>query len=60
MGFEDRFAQAYLDELRAWVGAVRDDTPAGPGAWDGYAASAVTEACVRAAQTGLRTEVRLG
>jgi myo-inositol 2-dehydrogenase/D-chiro-inositol 1-dehydrogenase len=58
-GFEDRFAQAYSDELRAWVGAVRDDAPAGAGAWDGYAASAVTEACVRSAQTGLRTEVPL-
>jgi myo-inositol 2-dehydrogenase / D-chiro-inositol 1-dehydrogenase len=58
-GFEDRFAQAYRDELRAWVGAVQDGNPAGPGAWDGYAASAVTEACVRSAQTGLRTEVRL-
>jgi myo-inositol 2-dehydrogenase / D-chiro-inositol 1-dehydrogenase len=59
-GFEDRFAQAYRDELRAWVSAVQDGAPAGPGAWDGYAASAVTEACVRSAQTGLRTEVQLG
>jgi myo-inositol 2-dehydrogenase/D-chiro-inositol 1-dehydrogenase len=59
-GFEDRFAQAYRDELRAWVSAVTDGTPAGPSAWDGYAAGAVTEACVRSAQTGLRTEVRLG
>jgi myo-inositol 2-dehydrogenase/D-chiro-inositol 1-dehydrogenase len=59
-GFEDRFAQAYRDELRAWVSALQDGAPAGPGAWDGYAASAVTEACVRSAQTGLRTEVRLG
>jgi myo-inositol 2-dehydrogenase / D-chiro-inositol 1-dehydrogenase len=58
-GFEDRFAQAYRDELDAWVSAVQDGGPAGPGAWDGYAASAVTEACVRSAQTGLRTEVQL-
>mgnify|MGYP003288784057 CR=1 FL=1 len=58
-GFEDRFAQAYRDELGAWVSAVQDGTPVGPGAWDGYAASAVTEACVRSAQTGLRTEVQL-
>jgi myo-inositol 2-dehydrogenase/D-chiro-inositol 1-dehydrogenase len=58
-GFEERFAQAYRDELRAWVSAVRDGVPAGASAWDGYAASAVTEACVRSAQTGLRTEVRL-
>jgi myo-inositol 2-dehydrogenase / D-chiro-inositol 1-dehydrogenase len=59
MGFEDRFAQAYRDELRAWVSAVQDGSSAGPGAWDGYAASAVTEACVRSAQTGLRTVVQL-
>jgi myo-inositol 2-dehydrogenase / D-chiro-inositol 1-dehydrogenase len=58
-GYEDRFAQAYRDELRAWVSAMLDGNPAGPGAWDGYAAGAVTEACVRSAQTGLRTEVRL-
>jgi len=58
-GFEDRFAQAYRDELRAWVSAAPHDAPAGASAWDGYAASAVTEACVRSAQTGLRTEVRL-
>jgi myo-inositol 2-dehydrogenase / D-chiro-inositol 1-dehydrogenase len=58
-GFEDRFAQAYGDELGAWVSAVQDGASAGPGAWDGYAASAVTEACVRSAQTGRRTEVQL-
>jgi myo-inositol 2-dehydrogenase / D-chiro-inositol 1-dehydrogenase len=58
-GFEDRFAQAYRDELRAWVSALQDGAPVGPSAWDGYAASAVTEACVRSAQTGLRTEVQL-
>ena len=58
-GFADRFAQAYRDELDAWVSAVQDGGPAGPGAWDGYAAGAVTAACVRSAQTGLRTEVQL-
>ena len=58
-GYEDRFAQAYGDELRAWVSAMHDGGPDGPGAWDGYAAGAVTEACVRSAQTGARTEVQL-
>ena len=58
-GFEDRFAQAYRDELGAWVSAVQGGTSAGPGAWDGYAASVVTEACVRSAQTGARTQVQL-
>jgi myo-inositol 2-dehydrogenase/D-chiro-inositol 1-dehydrogenase len=51
--FEDRFEQAYRDELEAWVSGA----PGGASARDGYAASAVTEACVRSAQTGLRVEV---
>jgi myo-inositol 2-dehydrogenase / D-chiro-inositol 1-dehydrogenase len=53
-GFEERFAQAYRDELDAWVAGVRDGAPT---AWDGYAAGAVTEACVRAARIGARVEV---
>ena len=59
-GFQDRFADAYRDELRAWVGGLHEGAAGGPSAWDGYAAAAVTEACVRAAQTGRRVEVRLG
>jgi myo-inositol 2-dehydrogenase / D-chiro-inositol 1-dehydrogenase len=56
-GFQDRFEQAYRDELRAWVSGLPDGATSGATAWDGYAAGAVTEACVRAAQTGLRTNV---
>jgi myo-inositol 2-dehydrogenase / D-chiro-inositol 1-dehydrogenase len=52
-GFEDRFEQAYRDELEAWVSSA----PGGASASDGYAASVVTEACVRAAGTGLRVEL---
>jgi myo-inositol 2-dehydrogenase / D-chiro-inositol 1-dehydrogenase len=57
VGFQDRFAQAYRDELQAWVTGLQDGAPGGPSARDGYAAAAVTDACVRAAQTGLRTKV---
>ena len=58
-GFQDRFAQAYRDELRAWVDDLRAGTASGPSARDGYAASAVTDACVRAAQTGRRVDVAM-
>ena len=58
-GFQDRFEQAYRDELRAWVSGLHDGPASGASAWDGYAAGAVTEACVRSARTGLRTEVQL-
>jgi myo-inositol 2-dehydrogenase/D-chiro-inositol 1-dehydrogenase len=59
-GFEDRFEQAYRGELRAWVSGLRDGIASGASAWDGYAAGAVTEACLRSAQTGRRTEVDWG
>jgi len=58
-GFQDRFAQAYRDELQTWVSELHRGTSAGPGAWDGYAASMVTEACLRSVQTGERTEVSM-
>jgi myo-inositol 2-dehydrogenase/D-chiro-inositol 1-dehydrogenase len=58
-GFETRFAQAYRDELQAWVDGVRDGRRVGPTAWDGYAASAVTAACLEALASGERSAVRL-
>jgi myo-inositol 2-dehydrogenase/D-chiro-inositol 1-dehydrogenase len=58
-GFESRFAQAYRDELEAWVEGLRAGAPAGPTAWDGYAAGAVTDACLQSLASGRRTEVRL-
>jgi myo-inositol 2-dehydrogenase/D-chiro-inositol 1-dehydrogenase len=54
-----RFAQAYHDELQAWVdGAVRGEIT-GPSAWDGYVTTAVAERCVRALAKGCRTLVEL-
>ncbi|MFY0409408.1 Gfo/Idh/MocA family protein [Solicola sp. PLA-1-18] len=58
--FVARFGQAYADELQAWVDGARRGEVAGPGAWDGYAAAAVTEAAVEALRTGERVEVRMG
>jgi len=58
-GFEVRFAQAYRDELQAWVDGMRLGRATGPTAWDGYVAGAVTEACLRALDSGERLAVRL-
>lgn len=57
MDWQARFAQAYVDELQAWVDAARRGTAAGPSAWDGYAATAVAEAAV--ASRGGRAAVDL-
>ncbi|WRZ94783.1 Gfo/Idh/MocA family oxidoreductase [Streptomyces sp. NBC_01007] len=54
-----RFADAYDREVQAWVDATRAGRVTGPGAWDGYAASAVAEAGVRALENGGRVTVDL-
>ncbi len=53
--WRDRFAAAYRAELRAWI----DGEPGGPDAWDGYAATAVAEACVEALTSGETRPVTL-
>ncbi|QFZ78178.1 inositol 2-dehydrogenase [Streptomyces fagopyri] len=54
-----RFADAYDREVQAWVDATREGRVTGPGVWDGYAASAVAEAGVRALESGGRVAVEL-
>ncbi|MFD7407114.1 Gfo/Idh/MocA family protein [Streptomyces sp. NPDC059866] len=54
-----RFADAYDREVQAWVDATRQGRVTGPGAWDGYVASAVAEVGVRALESGHRTTVEL-
>ncbi|MFF8730969.1 Gfo/Idh/MocA family protein [Streptomyces sp. NPDC015171] len=54
-----RFADAYDREVQAWVDATRRGEVTGPTVWDGYAASAVAEAGVRALETGGRVAVEL-
>ncbi|MFF4975501.1 Gfo/Idh/MocA family protein [Streptomyces sp. NPDC001083] len=54
-----RFAEAYDREVQAWVDATRAGLVTGPGVWDGYAASAVAEAGVRALEDGGRVTVEL-
>src|SRR3954451_11965207 len=53
--FGPRFADAYRRELQAWGAAAAEGGAAGPSAWDGYAASAVGEACLRSLAEGGRS-----
>jgi len=57
--WRDRFGGAYLTELQAWVDALHAGVATGPSAWDGYAAAAVAEACVRSLGTGAKVPVVL-
>lgn len=59
-GFRERFGQAYDTEFQRWVDAVHSGVNVdGPGAWDGYAASAVCEAGVQSLNSGLPVEVKM-
>ncbi|MGW5974343.1 Gfo/Idh/MocA family protein [Streptomyces sp. NPDC055186] len=55
----ERFAQAYDDEVQAWVDTTRRGEVTGPSIWDGYAAAAVCEAGVRSLEEGGRVAVGL-
>jgi myo-inositol 2-dehydrogenase / D-chiro-inositol 1-dehydrogenase len=57
--WKGRFGQAYRDELEQWVKGARDGVTSGPTSFDGYAATAVAEACVRSLHTGERASVGL-
>lgn len=57
--YTTRFADAYDRQVRRWVAAAARGRVAGPDVWDGYAASAVSEAGLAAAHGGVRTAVRL-
>lgn len=46
-----RFEEAYNVEFQSWVDHTRQGVTAGPTAWDGYAAIAVSDACLRSRQT---------
>jgi len=59
-GFRERFGQAYDTEFQRWVDAVRSGVNVdGPGAWDGYAASAVCEAGVTSLESGQPVNVEM-
>lgn len=48
-----RFFEAYVAELEAWIASVLAGAATGPSAWDGYMSLVVAEACIKSAETGL-------
>lgn len=52
-----RFGAAYQAELQAWISGLQRGEIVGPSAWDGYAATRVTEFGVDAVKTGNRTAI---
>jgi myo-inositol 2-dehydrogenase/D-chiro-inositol 1-dehydrogenase len=57
--WRERFVGAYDTELQEWVDAVAAGGSTGPSTWDGYAATVVGDAALRAWETGARVEVSL-
>ena len=57
--WRERFVRAYDVELQEWVDAVGGDGQLGPSSWDGYAATAVSDAGLEALRTGARVPVAL-
>ncbi len=55
----ERFADAYDAEMRAWIASVDSGEAIVPSSWDGYAATAVAEACLASLGSGLRTKVQM-
>lgn len=54
-----RFGEAYRMEMQAWVDSIRAGAPTGPSVWDGYAATAVANACVAALDTDAPVPISL-
>jgi myo-inositol 2-dehydrogenase / D-chiro-inositol 1-dehydrogenase len=50
--WRERFIEAYDQEFREWIVAARDGTATGPSTWDGYAATLVADAALRAVDSG--------
>jgi myo-inositol 2-dehydrogenase / D-chiro-inositol 1-dehydrogenase len=52
-----RFAEAYRVQNQAWVNSIRTGIPVGASAWDGYAATLVSEAGVAALSSSKKIEI---
>ncbi len=50
--WRERFLEAYDQEFREWIVAARNGTATGPSTWDGYAATLVADAALRAVDSG--------
>ena len=58
-GWQEGFLRAYDIEFEAWLGAAAQGTATGPSAWDGYAATAVSDAALEALRIGARQSVSM-
>jgi myo-inositol 2-dehydrogenase/D-chiro-inositol 1-dehydrogenase len=54
-----RFAQAYRDQMQAFVNAIAAGSPAGASAWDGYVTTAVAEQIAASLPAGRTVEIAL-
>ncbi len=52
-----RFSGAYAAELQAWIGGLERGEIVGPSAWEGYAATRVTELGIEAIRSGQRVAI---
>lgn len=50
--WRERFIEAYDQEFREWIVAASQGTAGGPSTWDGYAATLVADAALRAVSSG--------
>ncbi|RUM08747.1 Gfo/Idh/MocA family oxidoreductase [Rhizobium chutanense] len=50
--WRERFIDAYDQEFREWIVAASEGTAGGPSTWDGYAATLVADAALRAVASG--------
>ncbi len=57
--WRERFIAAYDLEIAEWITAASAGGATGPSAWDGYAITAVSDAGLKAADTGEPVEVEL-
>jgi myo-inositol 2-dehydrogenase / D-chiro-inositol 1-dehydrogenase len=54
-----RFAQAYRDQMQAWVNAIAAGTVTGASAWDGYVTTAIAEQIAASLPGGRMVEIAL-
>ncbi|OCX64435.1 inositol 2-dehydrogenase [Thioclava sp. SK-1] len=57
--WRDRFIDAYDQEFREWIIAAQKGGATGPSTWDGYAATLVGDAALRAVTSGAREPIHM-
>ena len=57
--WRERFIEAYDQEFREWIVAAGQGTATGPSTWDGYAATLVADAALRAVDSGQLEQITM-